>query len=62
MGDLSGLLASLNLSPVNTILLAVLLFVLKWMHQRLQTVEQLALGNEKSLAFIKGKLDIHEEE
>ena len=62
MGDFTGILTGLNLSPINTILLAVLLFVLKSFNDRLGRLEGLVSKNSKSIAFIKGRLDLEEEE
>lgn len=53
MGDIIALFASLNLSPLNTILLAGLVLILRALYQRIEALEQ-------SVAFIKGKLGIEE--
>ena len=66
MGDIIALLNHLDLSPVNTILLAVLLFVLfktfDKITTRISALEQQNSAQGRSLAFIKGRLGLIEEE
>ena len=62
MGDFASIVTALNLSPINTVLLGVLVWVLRQMHQRLQTLEEITVGNKTSIAFIKGTLRIKEED
>lgn len=64
MGDFSTLLHDLNTSSVNTLLLVVLFFLLKWiftgLSKRLFAAEAVGNANAKSIAFIKGRLKITE--
>ena len=66
MGDVIALLHSLNLSPINTMLLAIILVVL-WrvfdqFSNRIATLEKDADKQGRSIAFIKGRLDLVETE
>lgn len=62
MGDLVTLLNSLNLSPINSLLLAALYLVLRSIFNRVEAMETIASKHGKSIAWIKGHLDIEEEE
>ena len=66
MGDLITVLNHLDLSPVNTVLLAVLLFILFKVFDKVSTrVTALEAQNAKqgrTLAFIKGRLGLIEDE
>ena len=62
MGDLVTMLNSLNLSPINSVLLAALYFVLRSIFNRVEAMETIASKHGKSIAWIKGHLDIEEEE
>ena len=66
MGDLIAVINHLDLSPINTILLAVLLFILFRVFDKVSTrVAALEHQNAKqgrSLAFIKGRLGLIEDE
>lgn len=62
MGEYFTLLNSLNLSPINTLLLVALVMVLRSLYTRIDTLEQLAHKNSRSSAFIKGRLGIEEED
>lgn len=65
MGDIITLLNGFNLSPLNTVLLAVLLFFLWKGYQgiscRLTTLEASQGKNATSIAFIKGRLGFKED-
>jgi len=64
--DFVTLFNNLNLSPVNTLLLAALGFFLKNIidrfEERIAVVEELTGCHAKSIAWIKGHLDIEEEQ
>lgn len=61
MGDLGTLLNGLNLSPVNTVLLGLLLFVFKAFDTRLKVLESTVAKHTVSIAVIKERLNIEEE-
>lgn len=61
MGDIIGILDRLNLSPVNSILLAALYFVLRAIFSRIEAMERTAETQGRSIAFIKGHLNLEEE-
>lgn len=66
MGDLIAVLNHLDLSPVNTVLLAVLLFILfktfDKISIRIAILEDQNGRQGRSLAFIKGRLGLIEDE
>ena len=62
MGDFESLLNRLHLSDVNTLLLVILVYSRRSLFTRLEQLESLAARNRASVAFIKGRLDIEEEE
>ena len=68
MGDLIDLAKHLNLSPVNTILLAIIFFGIKFVLGKIKdldacirNVETVNERQGQSIAFIKGKLEIDED-
>lgn len=65
MGDILTLLNGFNLSPLNTVLLAAIVFFLWRGYQsltfRLATIEAVQGKNAASIAFIKGRLGYVEE-
>ena len=62
MGDLISLLSSLNLSPVITLLLGVLLYVFRIYDSRIKTLERLIAKHTTSIAVIKSRLSIEEDD
>lgn len=56
MGDAELLFNRLNLSPVNTILLVALIFILKFGFKRLEKVERRAAKHTVKLAVISNTL------
>lgn len=62
MGDLESILNRLHFSDVNTLLLVILVLVLKSLFKRIDDLEQIATKNRASVAFIKGRLDIYEDD
>ena len=62
MGDLITLLNSLNLSPVNTLLLGVLFLVFKLLDGRLKALERLIAKHTTSIAVIKSRVSIEEDD
>ena len=62
MGDLIALLSSLNLSPVITLLLGVLLYVFRIYDSRIKTLERLIAKHTTSIAVIKSRLSIEEDD
>lgn len=60
MDDFISLFNSLNLSPINTILLAALYLILRPILTRFEQVEAASKCHAKSLAYIKGHLNIEE--
>ena len=66
MGDIIAGLNHLNLGPANTILLALLLFILfktfDRVSARIAILERQNSKQGRSLAFIKGRLGLIEEE
>ena len=62
MGDFATLLTSLNLSPVNTVLLALLLIALKYFDGRLSRLEASISRQSQSISWIKGHIDGDEED
>lgn len=61
MGDFEPVLNRLHLSDVNTLLLVILVFVLRSLFARIDALETTAARNRSSVAFIKGRLCIEEE-
>jgi hypothetical protein len=62
VGDLESILNRLHFSDVNTLLLVILVLVLKSLFKRIDDLEQIATKNRASVAFIKGRLDIYEDD
>lgn len=62
MGDLVTLAQHLGISSVNTILLAVIGTIIKIGFRRIQLIEEVNERQGRSIAFIKGRLEIHDEE
>lgn len=58
MGDAELLFNRLNLSPVNTILLVALIFILKFGFRRLEKVERRTAKHTVRLAVISNTLDL----
>ena len=61
MGDLITLLDHLNLSPVNSVLLAAVYFVLRSIFKRIEEMERLAVCHAEDIAHLKGRLEIQED-
>lgn len=61
MGDVSSVLAGLNLSPVNTLLLVALIVVLGYVISRFEarviTLEKASGRHGRSISWIKGHFD-----
>ncbi len=62
MGDLISLLSSLNLSPVITLLLGVLLYVFRIYDARIKALERLIAKHTTSIAVIKSRVSIEEDD
>lgn len=61
MVDLGFVFDHLNLSPLNTVLLALLLYFFRGFLTRLDTLERTVNRHTVSLAIVKDRLDIEEE-
>lgn len=62
MGDIGALLNHFDLSPLNTILLGVLIVIFKGFDARLKALELLVTKHTVSVAVIKERLDVEEDE
>ena len=62
MGDVVTLLNGLNLSPINTLLLAVLIFIFTRFDARLKDLELRISKHGKIIAIVKDRLGIEEED
>lgn len=62
MGDFESVLNRLHLSDVNTILLVALIIVLRSVFSRIDQLERIAHQSRRSVAFIKGRLCLIEED
>lgn len=62
MDDLFNLAKHLDLSPIIAVLLAAIGFVLKLAFKRIETNEVISAQHSRSIAWIKGKLSLGDEE
>jgi len=58
VGDITGFLSTLNLSPVNTVLLAFILFFLNRAFSRIESIEKEHLKILRDMGFLKGHLNL----
>jgi hypothetical protein len=61
VGDLLTLLNTLNLGPVNSVLLATLYFVLRSIFSRVEAMERQVGCHAEDIAHIQGRLEIQED-
>lgn len=61
MGDIFTLLNGFNLSPVNTLLLGVLIYIFRGFDARLKALEVVNSQHTVSIAVIKARLHIDED-
>lgn len=61
MGDIIALLNSLNLGPVNSLLLTALYFVLRSIFSRVEAMERQVGSHAEDIAHIQGRLEIQED-